>query len=357
VPDETPSARERVTTRFRAERGPLADAEQRIGQLLAEEAPLLAARDRERRARELAGDLVGLGALERLLDDPAVTDVLVNGPGPVWVERLGVLQRTTVEMDRTQILRAVERLVAPLGLRADRAHPVVDGRLGDGTRVSVVLDPVAVDGPLIALRRHMATQIPLHELAGAAAGALRSAVQRRDNILVYGATGSGKTTLLNSLVAEVEPSERIVVIEDVAELRLPGEHVVRLEVGARTAEDHDGLGLRELVRASLRLRPDRIVVGEVRGSEALDMVWALSTGHTGCMSTLHAASPQDAVARLETMIVLGTGEAVPVDAVRRQVLSALGLLVGVARRGGARREVVAVHTCGPDGVHPLEERA
>jgi pilus assembly protein CpaF len=350
----TLEAEARVEARFRAERDPLHDPATRVEQLLEEEAPLLTAAQRRVRARRLTTHLVGLGLLQALLDDHEVSDVLVNGPGTVWVERAGRLEPTSIRMERDEILRTLERLVAPLGLRADRAHPVVDARLPDGTRVSAVLEPLAVDGPLLALRRHRSQLLPLEDFADPETTAiLRAAVGRGDNVVVFGATGAGKTTLLNSLGALVDPRERVVVIEDVAELRLPGEHVVRLETRPGTSEGVGRVTMAELVRAALRLRPDRLVVGEVRGAEALDMVWALSTGHRGCMSTVHANEAADALGRLETMMILALGEGVPLAAVRRQLVSAVDLLVGVERVGRGGRRVRSVHRCGSDALERL----
>jgi len=344
-----------VRQRFLDEAGPLGDATERLTELLAEESPLLGPAERARRARHLSTELVGLGPIQHLLDRPGVTDVLVNGPGPAWVECGGHLVQTDVVLDREGILRAIERLVAPLGLRADRSHPIVDGRLADGTRVTAVLQPLAVDGPLLAVRRHGSRLIGLEELAGPrVAELLGTLVRERHNIVVYGPTGAGKTTLVNALGAHVAPGERVVVIEDVAELRLPGDHVVRLETRPGTREGLGRVTMSDLVRAALRLRPDRIVVGEVRGVEAVDMVWALSTGHRGSMSTCHASDPADALRRLETMIVLGLGEGVPLAAVREQVLAAVDVLVGVGRVEDGTRRVTAVHLRGRDGLRRLD---
>lgn len=338
-----PTELERVVRRrFRSGTTPVPDPEAHLRELVRSEAPLLDDAEVRRTARRLAVDLVGLGPVQRLLEDPSVTDVLVNGPGPVWVERSGRLERTDTVVGRGEVLTAVERLVGPLGLRADRAHPIVDARLPDGTRVTVVLDPPAVGGPLISVRRHRAASIPLAELAGPYTRALAERVRRRSNVVVHGPTGSGKTTLLNALAAEVPAGERVVTIEDVAELRLPGDHVVRLEARPGTAEGVGRVGVRQLVRAALRLRPDRLVVGEVRGAEALDMVWALSTGHRGSMSTVHAGSAAEALRRLETMC-LSAGEGLPLAAVREQVLTAVQVLVGTGRAGGAARRVLDVH--------------
>lgn len=338
-----------VRRRFLSGRGPLGDPTDQLRRLLSEEAPLLSADEAGRWARRLAVDLVGLGPIEALLEDPEVSDVLVNGPGPVWVERRGRLERTDRVLDAPAVLRAIERLVSPLGLRADRAHPVVDARLPDGTRVSAVLPPLAVDGPVLAVRRHRHAAVELDAFCSPdRAAILRCWLQQRSNIVVYGPTGSGKTTLLNALAAELPPGERIVTIEDVAELRLPGEHVVRLEARPGTTEGTGRAGVRELVRAALRLRPDRIVVGEVRGAEALDMLWALSTGHRGSMSTLHADGPADAVRRLEALALTGV-DALPPAAVNAQVCAAVDGLVGVARGDDGSRRVVALHRLAESG--------
>jgi pilus assembly protein CpaF len=343
------AAEARIRRRFRAGTGPVEDAVAVLRRLVEEEAPLIPADRAEEWARRLATDLVGLGPVEALLADPDVTDVLVNGAGPVWIERRGRLERTVVTLDVPAVLRTIERLVAPLGLRADRAHPVVDARLADGTRVSAVLPPLAVDGPVLAVRRHRAALVPLDAFAPPpVVGELRAWVRDRRNLVVYGPTGSGKTTLLNALASELPPGERVVTIEDVAELRLPGDHVVRLEARPGSAEGTGRVDVRDLVRAALRLRPDRIVVGEVRGAEALDMLWALSTGHRGSMSTLHADGPADALRRLEALAMCGP-EALPAEAVRAQVAAAVDGLVGVARGADGIRRVAAVHRLGADG--------
>ena len=344
----------RVRHRFLAEPGTVADPRRHLARLLREEAPLLSDEEVGRGATLLARDLVGLGPLDALLEDPDVADVLVNGPGPVWVERRGGLEPTSVVVDRGQIARWIERLVGPLGLVADRSRPVVDARLADGTRVAVVLDPLAVDGPVLAVRRHRTVPVGLGAFGPQAlVDVLVGAVADRRNVVVYGPTGSGKTTLLNALGALVPAEERIVTIEDTAELRIPHPHVVRLEARPGTAEGAGATGVRELVRAALRLRPDRIVVGEVRGAEALDMVWALSTGHRGSLSTVHADGPLDVLRRLETMCC-SAPEHLPLAAVRAQVASAVDVAVGVRRGPDGSRRVVAVHAVrGPDAVEDL----
>jgi pilus assembly protein CpaF len=284
----------------------------------------------------------GLGPLQPLLDDPEVTDILVNGPGrSVWVERSGALEEVDCQLDEQQIGHAIEKAVAPLGLRVDRSSPLVDARLPDGSRVNAVVPPLAVDGPCLTIRRFSARAVPLESFAPASVVALLVwAVQARLGIVVSGGTGAGKTTLLNALAAHIPASERVVTIEDTAELRLPG-HVVRLEARPANADGVGEVGMRALVRNALRMRPDRIVVGEVRGPEALDMLQAMNTGHEGSLSTCHANTPSDALRRLETMILMG-GVALPLPAVRSQIESAIDLVVQVGRRPGGQRCVVAV---------------
>jgi pilus assembly protein CpaF len=284
----------------------------------------------------------GLGPLDPILQDSGVTEVMVNGGGSVWVERHGRLERTDVSLPPEQVELLVERIVGPLGLRADRTSPVADARLGDGSRVNVVVPPLAVDGPCITIRRFGARALPLAELCPpGVADLLAWAVASRANLLVSGGTGAGKTTLLNALAAVLPPGERLVTVEDTAELRFPGDHVVRLEARPASADGVGAFGLRDLVRNALRMRPDRIIVGEVRGPEALEMLWAMNTGHEGSLSTCHANSPADALRRLELM-VLGAGLDLPLDAVRDQLAAALDLIVHVARLEDGGRGVVAV---------------
>ena len=356
VPAE--SALARVAERFRGERAPLGDPEQRIRELLAEEAPLLTADEAAGHSSRLLGDLVGLGPLEPLLADESVTDVFVNGPGRVWIEREGTLVCTEVVVDRAQLSSAIERIVSPLGLRSDRSHPIVDARRADGTRVAVVLPPVAPDGPLLALRRHRGAVLSLGDFGPpAVVEILETVVQRGDNVVVHGPTGSGKTTLVAAMCGRLGEAVRLVLIEDTAELQVHGPSVVRLEARPGTAEGAGRVELRQLVRTALRLRPDRVVVGEVRGPEAADMVWALSTGHRGSMSTVHAGDARDAVARLEVMVAMGVGPSVPARAVREQVGSAVDVLIGVGRGPGGSRRVTQVHRLGRGGlrvVHPTD---
>lgn len=317
--------------------------------LRAEEAPLAGPEI----VQEVVDALVGLGPLEALLRDPHVSDVLVNGAGEVWVERAGRLARVAVAFpDGEAVVAAVERVIAPLGLRLDRASPMVEARLADGSRLHAVIPPVAVAGPVVAIRRFTQAVPDLRALvasgAVSATGAdlLHNAVQERRNVVVSGGTGAGKTTLLNVLSTVIPPGERVVTVEDAAELRLEG-HVVALEARPANAEGAGEITLQQLVRSALRLRPDRIILGEVRGPEALDMISAMNTGHAGSMSTVHANTPEEALWRLETLALSGRRR-VGETAVRRQLRSALDLVVQVVRDHGRRRlEVIA--TVGDEG--------
>ncbi len=284
----------------------------------------------------------GLGALDPFLADPSISEVMVNGPGPVWVERGGRLERTSTVLGTDAIEHAIERIVGPLGLRADRSSPIVDARLPDGSRVNAVVPPLAVDGPCLTIRRFGATAVPLAALCPPdVATLLIDAVRQRMNVLVSGGTGAGKTTLLNALASAIPDEERVVTVEDAAELRLPGDHVVRLESRPANAEGVGAVGIRALVRNALRMRPDRILVGEVRGPEALDMLQAMNSGHEGSLSTCHANSPADALRRLETMVLAGD-VALPLPAVRDQVVASIDVIVQVARATGGARRIVAV---------------
>lgn len=311
--------------------------------------PLLAASSVDAVVGRVLARVSGLGPLEPLLADPRVTDVLVNGPGPVWVDRGGHPEPSGLVLDRPAIDLLVERMVAPLGRRVDPASPVVDGRLPDGSRVHVVVPPVAVDGPCITIRRFGARPVDLVEVAGpTVAVLLEQAVQDRANVVVVGATGSGKTTLLNALAGSIPAGERIVTVEDAAELRLPADHVVRLETRTATVEGTAAVTTRDLVRAALRMRPDRLIVGEVRDGAALDMVQAMSTGHDGSLCTIHANGCEDAVRRLETLVLLAD-IGLPLPAVRDHLAGAVDLVVHVARCADGRRRVVEVAEVLPPG--------
>lgn len=351
-------SRARISEQFRSGVGPLTDPLARLRELVGSEAPLLESETAAALAGELMDELMGLGVLERLLLDDAVTDIFVDGPGIVRVERNGRLELTGTTLTRDEIRTVVQRLVTPLGLRADRSHPIVDARRTDGTRVAVVMPPLAPGGPLVALRRHSSRGFGLEQFGEpAAVEVLRSTIERRRNLVVYGATGAGKTALVSSLCSCLPSDERIVLVEDTSELRPHGPVVVRLEARAGTVEGVGRTDLRALVRAALRLRPDRIVVGEVRGAEAADMIWALSTGHRGSMSTLHADGPADALARLEVMVVMGLGDSVPLSAARAQVRNAIDVLVGVERDSKGARRVRRIDACASEDSEVLYERA
>jgi len=298
-----------------------------------------------------AREVVGLGVLEPLLADSGVSDILVNGPDEVWVERGGVLEQTSVRFSGPEaVVAAVERVIAPLGLRLDRASPAVDARLPDGSRLHAAIPPASVDGPVVAIRRFVAVVHTLGDavrskaVAPEAADLLSEGVAGRRNLLVSGGTGTGKTTLLNVLSGEIPPGERVVTIEDAAELRLTG-HVVRLEARPPNAEGAGEITLRTLVRHALRMRPDRIVVGEVRGPEAFDLIQAMSTGHDGSMGTVHANGPEEALWRLETL-ALTADRNLPAGAVRQMLRSAVDMIVHLERRGGMRRVVEVAEVAG-----------
>ncbi|MCL1600364.1 MAG: Flp pilus assembly complex ATPase component TadA [Actinomycetia bacterium] len=297
--------------------------------------------------------LVGLGPLESLVADDTVSDVLVNAFDDVWVERSGALERTDVSFrSAEELIALVRRVITPLGLRIDAASPAVDARLGDGSRLHAIIPPAAVDGPVVAIRRFSPAVANLKMLVehGAleqdGADLLGTAVERRDNILIAGATGAGKTTVLNALAASVGLIDRIVTVEDAAELNITG-HVVRLESHPANVEGAGEVTMRSLLRHALRLRPDRIIVGEVRGPEALDMIQALSTGHAGSMSTIHANGPAEALDRL-AMLASMAPERVPESALSRQIASAVDVVVFVGRHG-SHRQIDSVHRLTPDG--------
>jgi pilus assembly protein CpaF len=298
--------------------------------------------------RDLADSIVGLGPLEPLLRDPSITEVMVNGPRHVYVERDGRIEPAGIALDSDDaVVHLIDRVVAPLGLRVDESSPWVDARLPDGSRVHAIVPPLAVCGPTLTIRRFSAVPLTLADLVargsvGARAAAfLVDAVRARRPIIVSGGAGAGKTTLLGALAAHIPPEERVITIEDAAELRLQRDHVVPLETRPSNVEGRGRVTVRDLLRNALRMRPDRIIVGEVRGIEVLDMLQAMNTGHAGSMSTVHANSPQDLIARFEAMAMLGS-EAMPVEAVRRQLESALDLVVHVVRRPDGSRHVGVV---------------
>lgn len=317
-----------------------------IHELTRVEDPLLPEAEVARVVEQVDARLNGLGVLEPLLADPAISEIMVNGGGRVWVERDGQLARTDLVIDEPTLLQLVERIVGPLGLSVDRVSPIVDARLPDGSRVNAIVRPLAVDGPCLTIRRFGARRIDLAAVSTPGTTALlRWAVRSRLNLVVCGGAGAGKTTLLNALAAEIPTEERIVTVEDAAELRLPGDHVVRLEARPAGAEGVGEVRVRDLVRNALRMRPDRIIVGEVRSGEAIDMLQAMNTGHDGSLSTCHANGPADALRRLETLVLMGD-VALPLAAIREQLRSAIDLVVCVARRPDGSRRVMAVGEVG-----------
>ncbi|MEO5838671.1 MAG: ATPase, T2SS/T4P/T4SS family [Acidimicrobiales bacterium] len=283
-----------------------------------------------------------LGPLQQFLADAHVSEVMVNGSGSVWIERAGTLVATDAHLSAVEVEALIERVLGPLGRRVDRSSPFADGRLADGSRVHVVVPPVAIDGPHLTIRRFRPVDVALQDFADASVVAvLHRAIDDRRNLLVSGATSAGKTTLLNALAARIDGSERIITIEDAAELRLRLPHVVRLEVRPSNAEGAGAIDQRELVRNALRMRPDRLIVGEVRGGEAFDMVQAMNTGHDGSMSTCHANGVGDALRRLETMVLVA-GSGLPLEAIRQQIGSSIDLVIHVARGVNGCRRVVDV---------------
>ena len=319
-------------------------------------APLLDAQTAARLIDDVFADVHGLGPLEPLLTDPAVTDVMVVGDRGIWVERRGVVEETGLRLSVDEVFHLVERIVAPLGLRVDRASPMVDARLPDGSRVNVIVPPLAIDGPCLTIRRFGAKNIALEQIAQPpVANLLTKAVTEHQNILISGGTGAGKTTLLNAMAMVIDAGERVITIEDAAELRLALRHVVRLEGRPANAEGVGRTTLRELVRNALRMRPDRIILGEVRGAEALDMLQAMNTGHEGSMSTCHANSPVGALARIETMVLMADVD-LPVTAIREQVLSSIDLIVQLARTPNGGRQVVDVSEVAQSGSQLVARR-
>jgi pilus assembly protein CpaF len=311
---------------------------------------------RERLFREVINELLGYGPIQPLLDDPGISEVMVNGFNQIYIERDGKLIRTDIIFENNEhVLRLIHRIIAPLGRRIDEDHPTVDARLPDGSRVNAVIPPVAIDGPAITIRKFgnerpdMDQLIKFGSLTQSMAEFLHACVVARLNILISGGTGSGKTTLLNALSSYIPEDERIVTIEDAAELRLQQEHVVRLETKPSKADGSGAVTIRDLVRNSLRMRPERIVVGEVRGGEALDMLQAMNTGHDGSLTTLHANHPRDAISRLETMVLMA-GLELPIRVAREQIASAIDVIVQQTRlRDGSRKVTQITEVAGLEG--------
>ena len=321
-----------------------------------EQAVALARADKLALLQEIADDVLGYGPIERYLQDPAITEVMVNGPNSVWVERDGLLTETEARfVDATHLRRIIDKIVGEVGRKIDESTPMVDARLPDGSRVNAVIQPLALRGPVLTIRKFAVDPFTVEDLVGnktlseQVAGLLRRCVHGRLNIIVSGATGSGKTTLLNVLSGFIPEGERIVTVEDAAELQLMQRHVIPLESRPPNIEGKGAIAIRDLVRNTLRMRPDRIIVGEVRGGESLDMLQAMNTGHDGSLTTVHSNSPRDTLARVETMVLMA-GMDLPIRAIREQVASAIDLIVHVHRlRDGTRRVTHVTEVVGMEG--------
>ncbi len=319
-----------------------------ILQLIGEQSAPLSTLDRDRLAQDILDEVFGLGPLEPLLHDPTVSDILVNTYKNVYVERRGVIEKTDIAFkDEAHLMHIIDKIVSAVGRRIDESSPMVDARLLDGSRVNIVIPPLAVDGPLLSIRRFGSTPLTADDLlryrtlTPQMLETLRSAVRARLNIVISGGTGSGKTTLLNVLSGYISDAERIVTIEDSAELQIKQEHVARLECRPPNLEGKGAIRQRELVINALRMRPDRIILGEVRGEEALDMLQAMNTGHDGSITTIHANNPRDAIARIETMAMMGS-ITLPAAAIRAQIASAIDLIVQVSRMSDGSRRVTHI---------------
>ena len=321
-----------------------------------EESVPLSRADRLQLLQEIADDVLGYGPIDPYLSDAEVTEVMVNGPHQVWLEKAGRLTKTDTKfVDSTHLERIIEKIVGQVGRRIDESTPMVDARLPDGSRVNAVIHPLAIGGPFLTIRKFAVDPFTSDDLVAMGAmsdntaGFLRRCVQGRLNVIVSGSTGSGKTTLLNVLSSYIPDNERIVTVEDAAELRLNQVHVLSLESRPPNLEGAGQVTIRDLVRNTLRMRPDRIVVGEVRGGEALDMLQAMNTGHDGSLTTVHSNSPRDTLARIETMVLM-SGMDLPIRAIREQVASAVDLIVHLHRlRDGTRRVTHVTEVVGMEG--------
>jgi pilus assembly protein CpaF len=327
------SARDRVVGEIRTQ------LQQEVG---------LSREDREQIASEIADDIFGYGPLERLLPDDSISEIMVNGPHEIWIERRGLLSLTDLRFsDESHLRRIITKMVGQIGRRIDESSPMVEARLPDGSRVHAIVPPLSLTGPLLTIRKFAQNRFAMDELvqigtlSAPAADFLARCVRADLNMLISGGTGTGKTTLLNALSAAVPGGDRIITIEDAAELQLSQEHVLRLESRPKNIEGEGEITIRDLVRNALRMRPDRIIVGEVRGAEALDMLQAMNTGHEGSLSTVHANAARDALSRLETMVLMA-GFDLPVKAIRQQVSSALDVIVQLERLDDGTRHVTAI---------------
>ena len=325
-----------------------AEVRQAVLKIVESEPNLLTGPEKQQISEEVLHEVFGLGPLEPLLQDSTISDILVNGYKQVYVERGGLLESTNVRFhDDGHLLRIIDKIVSQVGRRVDESNPMVDARLSDGSRVNAIIPPLAVDGPLLSIRRFSTDKLmpaDLVEKCSVTPGMmqlLEAAVKARLNIIVSGGTGSGKTTLLNALSVFISPQERIVIIEDAAELQLKQPHVVRLETRPANLEGHGIVRQRQLLINCLRMRPDRIIVGEVRGEEALDMLQAMNTGHDGSLTTVHANSPRDAISRLEVMISLANAN-MHLAAIRQQIAAAVHIIVQAARMSDGSRRVISI---------------
>ena len=312
------------------------------------ENPLLNRIEREKLIEEILDETLGFGPLEILLKDPTISDILVNGPHKVYVERRGKLEKTEVKFrDSDHLLQIIDRIVSKVGRRVDETSPMVDARLPDGSRVNAIIPPLALDGPTVSIRRFGSNPLKLEDLLNYKAFTpemamlMEACIKARLNVLISGGTGCGKTTLLNTLSSFIPNDERVITIEDAAELQLQQEHVVRLETRPPNIEGKGMVTTRDLVRNALRMRPERIIIGECRGAESMDMLQAMNTGHAGSMTTLHANNPREGLSRLETMIMMG-GFEMPIKAMRQQIASAIDIIIQANRLQGGPRKVTSV---------------
>lgn len=364
--DSTNDLKVRVQTRLINELDPKIDlsntakvrqqVEEIFNSILDSESIVLARSERARMFEAIAADIIGFGPLELLMNDAEISEIMVNGPKKIYVEKRGKVQRSTVTFnDDTHVLRVIDRIVAPLGRRIDESSPMVDARMPDGSRVNAVVRPIALCGPTISIRKFKKEGVSIDDLirfgsiTREMAEFLSACVRARLNVVVSGGTGSGKTTMLNALSSFIPDDERIVTVENAAELQLRQEHVVPLESRPMNVEGKGEITIRDLVINSLRMRPDRIVVGECRGGEALEMLQAMNTGHDGSMTTLHANTPRDAIARIETMCLM-SGMDLPVRAIREQIAAAVHLIVQLSRlKDGSRKTVYITEVQGMEG--------